>query len=545
MRPDDGSLPGRRMAQERLARAREAIGAAPLPVKILLVIALLIIVVLGFSLGPRVLDLLLLIAIGYGPVAVWRGSTSVIASVFVAAWGLAAVLVVGGVTNRLGAGIVPLLLLPCAAAAAAHIKPLARRYVPCRTVAWIMAWALPPALLAWWAAAKQPVISYVIAWALGLIVLGWRFGKAQQEARALSRQQSRTSALAAPYLPGGGPAVASRPSRRAGPAGTGAERGRPPGHAARRRVPGAADRGGRDAPGRGRGQLGPGRGGPAAAGDHPRPGHGRAGQHDRPGSRSRTRSGRSPRRSRRRAGADWPATRPRSRCSTSSSSGPPGTGKTSVARVIAKIFYAFGLLDTPEVVEAQRADLVGEYLGATAIKTNELVDRALGGVLFIDEAYSLVNDSEGQGDRFGHEAVQALLKRAEDDRDRTHHHPGRLREADGDVPGQQPRAELAVRAAGEVPRLLAGRADGAGRAGPGAARRDPRPGRPPGAVADDGGHRPPPAGRRAGQRPVRAQPAGEGRPGPRRPGDGRRRRADPGGTGHAGGSRPGPRPAPS
>ncbi|MGI5274602.1 AAA family ATPase [Nonomuraea sp. CA-218870] len=98
--------------------------------------------------------------------------------------------------------------------------------------------------------------------------------------------------------------------------------------------------------------------------------------------------------------------------------GPPGTGKTSVARTLAKIFYAFGLLETPYVVEAQRADLVGEYLGATAIKTNELVDRALGGVLFIDEAYGLINSSDGQPDRFGAEAVQTLLKRAEDDRDR-------------------------------------------------------------------------------------------------------------------------------
>lgn len=93
--------------------------------------------------------------------------------------------------------------------------------------------------------------------------------------------------------------------------------------------------------------------------------------------------------------------------------GNAGTGKTVVARIIAKLFYLLGLTKTDTFVEATRGDLVGGYIGHTAIQTNKVIDDSLGGVLFIDEAYTL----KGEGNDFGSEAITTLLKRMEDERD--------------------------------------------------------------------------------------------------------------------------------
>lgn len=89
-----------------------------------------------------------------------------------------------------------------------------------------------------------------------------------------------------------------------------------------------------------------------------------------------------------------------------------------MARILGRVFYALGLLGGDHLVEAQRSDLVGEFLGQTAVKANELIDSALGGVLFVDEAYALSNSGYSKGDAYGDEALQVLLKRAEDNRDR-------------------------------------------------------------------------------------------------------------------------------
>ena len=95
-------------------------------------------------------------------------------------------------------------------------------------------------------------------------------------------------------------------------------------------------------------------------------------------------------------------------------SGNPGTGKTTVARLLSKIYKEIGILSKGHLIETDRSGLVGGYVGQTAIKTQEVIKSALGGILFIDEAYALANTSEND---YGREAIDTLLKAMEDNRD--------------------------------------------------------------------------------------------------------------------------------
>jgi SpoVK/Ycf46/Vps4 family AAA+-type ATPase len=437
-----------------ISRLRHSYAAAPLPVRALILIACCLFCV-PFA-GLLILALLVL-----APYAVWTGRRDVWATVSVTLWGIVLV-----ATQARGSPLphYTLFALPVVTALAAHAGALGRWFAPCRTIAWVLLLALLPGIGAFRLVGKgHSLFGPALAWLLTAVVLGWRLAKAWQD----SRQSADTlhvgeRAARAPqaWLPGqlsghdgtgtmnghilAGQAGPSSPGAPAGqgdhgePAGNGGQvgYGGHPGQAGQR--PAARPSGGRGptgpdgtkvmAAGRtGRtGVQGPGAGSSGLDGDHL--------SVEQPmitvdeamaeldamigltAVKDQVRSfAASIEAARRRAMVGIGTEKPMQHFVFL---GPPGTGKTAVARIIAKIFYAFGLLEVPTVVEAQRSDLVGEYLGATAIKTNELIDSALGGVLFIDEAYSLVNEGDGQNDRFGNEAVQALLKRAEDDRDR-------------------------------------------------------------------------------------------------------------------------------
>jgi len=395
MLPKDRAQPAARDKPSWGARIVRYYRQAPTWLKVSMVAA-------AFIFWPVTGSYIVLATLVYAVLAVIQGRRTVVASVLVAAWGAAVFVALTG--GSLTSWSYALLLLPVVAALAAHARPLARWFVPCRTVAWVLLWSVPigAAALRLWP--RQPFIGTIAAWLLAAAVLGWRVAKGISDARMYGNGPAGSPDQRGNGSPAGGSAAnqaqpGGRPGAHSGAAGYGAR-------AQAAALP-YAEHAARDH------QPGPPR---------PRP---QISVEDAMAELDAMIGLASVKEQVRSIAASVEAARRRAVAGVTTDKpmrhfvflGPPGTGKTTVARVLAKIFYAFGLLDDPDVVEAHRADLVGEYLGATAIKTNELVDSALGRVLFIDEAYSLVNEGDGQTDRFGVEAVQTLLKRAEDNRE--------------------------------------------------------------------------------------------------------------------------------
>jgi len=193
MPPNDGSGQATQVAGERIDLLRQKLRATPAPVKVAGIAAVLVLVVMTPFLWGRLADLIVVVPLLYGPVAVARRNRSVLASVGVGIWGLAVISIAAAKFQQSSLEVVPLLLLPAAVVLAAHSRPLARAFVPCRTVALVLAWSLPPAVLVWSLDRSQPPVIYLIAWGLAVIVLAWRLGKAVQVARADTRQRERAA----------------------------------------------------------------------------------------------------------------------------------------------------------------------------------------------------------------------------------------------------------------------------------------------------------------------------------------------------------------
>src|SRR6266702_8448881 len=200
MLPNDRAQPARDKPSwgARLLRAHRR---APTWLKVVVVAA----AVLFF---PVTLGLIILAALVYAVVSVVQGRRTVGASASVAVWGMA---VFSALSNSNRTWLYSLLLLPFAVALAAHARPLARWFVPCRTVAWVLAWSVPAGVIALKAAPGQPFLGTIAAWLLAAAVLGWRVAKSIQDTRMYGgrgswEQPAAGHAGSAPPRPAGQPA---------------------------------------------------------------------------------------------------------------------------------------------------------------------------------------------------------------------------------------------------------------------------------------------------------------------------------------------------